>query len=142
PPQAGYGYAGGPTMQPSQTGDFLRNAASTAAGVAGGALLFQGIRSLFSRHQGGLGDFNPFCGGHRERLSEATLSKNEGAVDPGAGGERDYAGSDQVDPGAGGDRDYAGTDPMHGNDRDGLMNADYEDDGDMDFGDDGGGDYA
>ncbi|HZV21524.1 MAG TPA: DUF2076 domain-containing protein, partial [Hyphomicrobiales bacterium] len=36
PPEAGYGYGGGPTMQPSQTGDFLRNAASTAAGVAGG----------------------------------------------------------------------------------------------------------
>ena len=39
-------------MQPSQTGDFLRGAATTAAGVAGGALLFQGINSLFSGHGG------------------------------------------------------------------------------------------
>jgi uncharacterized protein len=32
---------------------FLRKAASTAAGIAGGALLFEGIRSLFSPHYGG-----------------------------------------------------------------------------------------
>jgi hypothetical protein len=56
PPEQGYpGYGpSGPVMQPSQTSGFLRNAASTAAGVAGGALLFQGISSLFSGHHGGL----------------------------------------------------------------------------------------
>jgi hypothetical protein len=44
-----------PMQQPSQGGGFLRNAASTAAGVAGGALLFQGISSMFSGgHHGGL----------------------------------------------------------------------------------------
>ncbi len=31
-------------------GDFLRAAAVTAAGVAGGALLFEGIQSMFGRH--------------------------------------------------------------------------------------------
>ena len=36
-------------------GGFLRNAMATAAGVAGGALLFQGISSLFSGHAAGLG---------------------------------------------------------------------------------------
>ena len=36
-------------------GGFLRNAAATAAGVAGGALLFQGISSLFGGHNAGLG---------------------------------------------------------------------------------------
>lgn len=36
-------------------GGFLRNAMATAAGVAGGALLFQGISSLFSGHNAGLG---------------------------------------------------------------------------------------
>jgi uncharacterized protein len=51
----GYGYGapqGGPSMQPSQTGGFLRGAASTALGVAGGALLFQGVSSLFSGNHG------------------------------------------------------------------------------------------
>jgi hypothetical protein len=36
-------------------GGFLRNAAATAAGVAGGALLFQGISSMFGGHNAGLG---------------------------------------------------------------------------------------
>ena len=34
-------------------GGFLRSAAATAAGVAGGALLFQGIESLFGNHYAG-----------------------------------------------------------------------------------------
>jgi hypothetical protein len=45
-PQPGFGQAAG---QPS----FLRSALTTAAGVAGGALLFQGISSLLSSHGGG-----------------------------------------------------------------------------------------
>jgi uncharacterized protein len=55
PQEQGYPGAGpsGPAMQPSQTSGFLRNAASTAAGVAGGALLFQGISSMFSGQHGG-----------------------------------------------------------------------------------------
>ncbi|WP_293856703.1 DUF2076 domain-containing protein [uncultured Alsobacter sp.] len=36
-------------------GGFLRSAMTTAAGVAGGALLFSGIQSLFSSHGSGLG---------------------------------------------------------------------------------------
>lgn len=46
-----------PQPQPAAPagGGFLRNAASTAAGVVGGALLFQGISSLFGGHGGGLG---------------------------------------------------------------------------------------
>jgi hypothetical protein len=36
-------------------GGFLRNAMATAAGVAGGALLFQGISSMFGGHNAGLG---------------------------------------------------------------------------------------
>src|SRR5258708_10296246 len=36
-------------------GGFLRTAAATAAGVAGGALLFQGISSLFGGHTAGRG---------------------------------------------------------------------------------------
>jgi len=66
-PQPGYapqGYApqGGPwggSPQPS----FLRSAATTAAGIAGGALLFQGIESLLHPGFGMGGGFGPGFGG-------------------------------------------------------------------------------
>ncbi len=49
-PQPGYGYA-----QPAG-GSFLRSAAQTAAGVAAGALLFEGVESMFGHHNyGGYG---------------------------------------------------------------------------------------
>jgi uncharacterized protein len=57
-PQQGYsqqmplsGYPGAPGL--SSGGSFLGSAASTAAGVVGGALLLDGIRSAFGRHLGG-----------------------------------------------------------------------------------------
>jgi uncharacterized protein len=43
---------GGTMSSGSGLSSFLRSAASTAAGVAGGALLFQGIESLLARHGG------------------------------------------------------------------------------------------
>ncbi len=46
-------WGGAPGGQPS----FLRSAATTAAGIAGGALLFQGIESLFGGHGGFGGGF-------------------------------------------------------------------------------------
>ncbi len=45
------------SMAPSAGGSFLRNALTTAAGVAGGAALFQGIESLLGHNSG------PFGGG-------------------------------------------------------------------------------
>ena len=42
----------GTTSSGSGLSSFLRSAASTAAGVAGGTLLFQGIESLLARHGG------------------------------------------------------------------------------------------
>lgn len=55
PPAYGYG-------QPqSGGGSFLRSAATTAAGVAAGALIFEGVESMFSgHHDGGYG----YSGGH------------------------------------------------------------------------------
>ena len=44
------GYAGGPAF--GSGGSFLGTAASTAAGVIGGALLLDGIRSMFGHHFG------------------------------------------------------------------------------------------
>ncbi len=115
-PGQGYGAPPqGPVMQPSQTGSFLRSAASTAAGVAGGALLFQGINSLFSGHPGfsssALAGVNP-----QDSLSETTIVNNyyddrdrAGGADDGLqqadfGGDADF-GSD-ADFGGGGD-DFA-----------------------------------
>ncbi|HUB94832.1 MAG TPA: DUF2076 domain-containing protein [Stellaceae bacterium] len=42
-----------PLAAPGASSGFLRQAATTAAGVAGGALLFEGISSLFGPHYGG-----------------------------------------------------------------------------------------
>jgi len=127
PPSQEPGYPGsgpsGPVMQPSQTSGFLRNAASTAAGVAGGALLFQGINSLFSGHHGGLlgGDFSSMK--PAESLSTATAAgSHHGDAQTFLGGDRREAGDDR-------DRD-----------QDSDMDADYGDDGDD--GDFGGGDYG
>lgn len=57
PPQPGYSQAiptsGG--MAASPFGSFLGSAAATAAGVAGGAFLFQGLESLMGHHGGGYG---------------------------------------------------------------------------------------
>jgi uncharacterized protein len=63
PPPQGYGYAPGypaqPTAPPAGGGGsgFLRSAATTAAGVAAGALAFEGIESLFRgmSHPSGVG---------------------------------------------------------------------------------------
>lgn len=55
-PQPGYAsYASTAAMAPSAGGGFLRSALTTAAGVAGGALLFQGIESLLHQNSGAFG---------------------------------------------------------------------------------------
>jgi hypothetical protein len=51
---ASFGGAGGPGMMSSASSGFLRGAAATAVGVAGGQLLFQGIESMFGQHAGSI----------------------------------------------------------------------------------------
>jgi len=53
PPPAYAQPISGPQMLAGGGGGFLRQAAATAAGIAGGALLFDGIQSLFGGHGGG-----------------------------------------------------------------------------------------
>jgi uncharacterized protein len=56
PPQMPPGYAGGPPFGGPPFGgggSFLGSAASTAAGVIGGALMLNAIRSMFGHHGGG-----------------------------------------------------------------------------------------
>src|SRR5579859_2719953 len=77
---------------------FLRSAATTAAGVAGGALLFQGISSLFGHsYASGLGGFGGLGGmGMGTGLGE-TVINNYNGTNPSTGGTeyaRDAAGSE------------------------------------------------
>jgi len=102
-------------------GGFLRQAASTAAGIAGGALLFQGIQSLFGPHYGNLLSSVPMQPG----LSETVINNYYGADDQGG---PDLQQADAAsDPGGG--QDYAA-------DRDLSTGQDFG--SDQDFGGDGG----
>jgi hypothetical protein len=119
-PQQGYGPAGGGMMgggmMGGMGGGFLRSAAATAAGVAGGALLFQGISSLFGHsYASGLGGGMGMTPG----LGETVVNNYYG--DSGSAGG-DYGG--------GGDAGYAGG------------GGDYSGGGDYGGGSDGGGDYG
>lgn len=112
-------------------GGFLRSAAATAAGVAGGALLFQGIESLFGHHYAG----DLMGAGMTPGLGETVVNNYYGSDAAGGG---DWS-SDAGDPGGGdwssdagatgGGGDYASDDPG---------NQDFS--SDQDWG--GGGDWS
>jgi uncharacterized protein len=115
PAQQGYGQptggAGGLMGGMGGGGGFLRSAAATAAGVAGGALLFQGISSLFGNHYaGGL-----MGGGMTPGLGESVVNNYYGS-DAGGGDWSSDSGSDHssagFEPGgAGGGGDQSSYDP-------------------------------
>ncbi|HEY1928791.1 MAG TPA: DUF2076 domain-containing protein [Caulobacteraceae bacterium] len=88
PPPQGGGFAGpGPFNRGGGLGSFLRNAGTTAAGVAGGALLFDGISSLFGGHRGGgFGGFGGGWGGQPTEIVENNY------YDDNAGGGFDQGG--------------------------------------------------
>jgi uncharacterized protein len=104
PPTPGYGAppsgAGG--------GSFLGPAASTAAGMIGGALLLDGIRSMFG-HRAGATDANAIGGLARGNTSgsavDSDLTRTAGIDDIGdaARGDRDKAAAADLDHGAGSD---------------------------------------
>ncbi|MFZ3237733.1 MAG: DUF2076 domain-containing protein [Stellaceae bacterium] len=134
-------------------GGFLRSAAATAAGVAGGALLFQGIESLFGQRasagilggQGttpGLGEsvVNNYYGDAGAGQGGADQDFSGGSFDPSGGGQnQDFSGGD-----AGGGQDYSsGQDYAGGSfDPGGGQDQDFGGGQDQDFsgGDFGGGD--
>jgi hypothetical protein len=141
PPQPTYAPAAGPwgaapvaaPMMFAQQGaqpSFLRSAATTAAGIAGGALLFQGIESLFGGHgYGGFGGgFGGLGGGFMPQpgITETVVNNYYGDAAPGAG-----TGPAQADfrP------DNAGFDPSSD-----LTDAGFDDNADFGGGDLGGGD--
>ena len=112
--QPGYAPGGGMLGGMGGGGGFLRSAAATAAGIAGGALLFQGISSMF-----GHGYANSLNGGMgmTPGLGETVVNNyygdsGAGGADYGGGSDAGYAGggSDGGDYGGGGDPggDYGG----------------------------------
>jgi len=91
---------------------FLRSAATTAAGVAGGALLFEGIRSMFGSHADGI------LGGVAQQPAitetvinnyygdDAMAADDYGTANPDRG--PDFAADDSFDPSDGDGGDFGG----------------------------------
>jgi len=82
----------GPFNNSGGLGSFLRSAGTTAAGVAGGALLFDGITSLFGGHGGGFGGFGGGFGGQPTEVVENNYYGDQGGggdigADWGGGGD-------------------------------------------------------
>jgi hypothetical protein len=80
-------------MPSSAGGSFLRSALTTAAGVAGGALLFQGVEDLLGHHAGAFGSYfggggggflnAGFGGGRPEVIENNEVINNNYYGDPG-----------------------------------------------------------
>ena len=84
--QPAYGYGappppGGPFSGGGGLGGFLRNAGQTAAGVAGGAFLFEGLQGLFGGHHGGFGGGYGFAGGQPENVVINEYGGDRGGFD-------------------------------------------------------------
>lgn len=99
PPQRQGFFGPGPFQQGGGLGSFLRNAGTTAAGVAGGALLFDGLSGLFGGHRGfgGLGGFGGGgWGGQPTEIVENNYYDDPGGAsgDFGGGGGGDLGGGD------------------------------------------------
>lgn len=117
-------------------GGFLRSAATTAAGIAGGALLFEGIQSMFGQHGGGM-----LSGSTMQPGISETVINNYYDNDPSSGGGAPQTTAwDQpagVDPGV----DYASAnDPGYASDPGFAPDTDVASDTDFGGGDGGGGD--
>ncbi len=124
--QPGYGQSmgmSGPMMGMGGGSSFLRSAATTAAGIAGGALLFEGIQSMFGAHAGGI-----LAGTSMQPGLSETVINNYYGSDPASGvdtpqqtawdqqgndpGAPDYLADNDPDPGQdfASDQDFGGGD--------------------------------
>ncbi len=97
--------ASAPAPAPAAAGGgFLRQAMTTAAGVAGGALLFEGIRSMMSHNPGpfdsSVANATPASLLPPDQLSSADLAQDDGAAD-----DYDVPSDDSGDSGFGGSDD-------------------------------------
>jgi len=129
-PQA-YGYPPPPQQAP-RSGGFLQGALTTAAGVAGGTLLVQGIENLIGHNPGPFsGTFAPsggFFGGERP-VENTEVINNYIEPDPNR---------DRLDPNIGDQNVSADFDQNAGSDT-GLTDTDYSSDDNNSGGDDFGG---
>lgn len=121
-----YGAAQGPGGSPigGAGGSFLGTAAAAAAGVVGGSMLLNSIRSMMGGSHQALGDVGNRASNSVGDQSGSDLARDAGVKDIGSSGNRD-----------------------NDNSRSGLFdsasNDDHDDDQDSDgFGDDGDSDYA
>jgi len=80
PPSSPFSLGGG-------LGSFLRNAGTTAAGVAGGEMLFEGLSGLFGGHRG----FGGFGGGYGAPVENVTVNEYNDYGDS-SGGDGDWGG--------------------------------------------------
>jgi hypothetical protein len=79
-PAYGQPMMGQPMMGMGGGSGFLRSAATTAAGIAGGALLFEGIQSMFGSHAGGI-----LAGSSMQPGLSETVVNNYYGSDPASG---------------------------------------------------------
>lgn len=109
PPPPNYGAQPGYAQYPAGGGQpsFLQGAAQTAMGVAGGALLFEGVSSLFGGHHGfggggfggsGFGDTAWGSGMPQETVNETVVNNYYDGTAPSDSGyaSTDYAAPDQA----------------------------------------------
>jgi hypothetical protein len=131
----GQPYGGAPT---GGGGSFLGTAAATAAGMVGGSLLLNSIRSMMGGSRHGFGDAAGLGGGTEDRKPWGDQSGSDLARDAGIndiGSSRDRASSaDRAD-----DNSRAGLFDTASNDDDGHDDTDLDSD---DFGGDDDNDYA
>ena len=133
------GYAGGPAF--GSGGSFLGTAASTAAGVIGGSLLLDGIRSMFGHHLGG-NQASAFGDLGGERASPWAANTSGGAADSKLARDAgiDHIGDHANDPiaNAGNDQSAAADDSIDADAADDDATVDDNDFDDDDFADDDG----
>ncbi len=130
PAYAGAAPSSGLSSVPSAGSSFLRSAATTAAGVAAGALAFEGLEALMGQH-GGMGMGQSFMGGgfggqpgfQSPSAGETVINNYYDSPD-----DRDSAGTSDSSTDTGDDSDVSSTD------------ADYDDSGDSSSGDSSSGD--
>jgi len=91
-----------PLAAPGASSGFLRSAATTAAGIAGGALLFEGIQSMFGQHYGsGFMSGTPMQPGIGETVINNYYGSDNGSGSGAAGyNPSDYAPPDYPPPDA------------------------------------------
>jgi uncharacterized protein len=143
-PQAAYAPPGMPPPYPAGPafgggGSFLGNAASTAAGFIGGALLLDGIRSMFGHHLGGQASAFGNLGSERASPWSGSASDSQLARDAGIDHIGDHAHDTAGRQAASADDsfDSADADDMADDDDD-VDVADADDFADGDFGGDDG----